>query len=151
MLADNRRERVPTRAAAYQDRVRVRRFVFETLADWQRWRPRGRQAVRRALARGDFLLWVAGHHLGVLPVYDELAAAGGDTLVVQLDAHLDVYNLTDCTEELSHGNFLLHAAGPLPPLINLGSRELLLRPDHVGRYYAAVYPAADLAVDPEPA
>jgi hypothetical protein len=30
MLADNRRERVPTRAAAYADRVHVREFSFET-------------------------------------------------------------------------------------------------------------------------
>src|SRR5262249_34467650 len=85
------------------------------------------------------------------PVYDELASAGGNTLVVQFDAHLDIYNLSDCTEELSHGNFLLHCDGPLPPLVNLGTRELLLSPDHVQRYYSATFPAAALAADPEPA
>jgi arginase family enzyme len=83
-------------------------------------------------------------------VYDELADAK-DALVIQLDAHLDVYNLSDCTAELSHGNFLLHAAGKLPALVNLGSRELLLPAAHVQQYYRAVFPAADLAIDPEPA
>jgi arginase family enzyme len=151
MLADNRRERLPTRAAAYQQHVRVRQFTFEKLADWQRWRSRGRQAVRRAWANGDFLLWVTGNHLGTLPVYDELAAAGGNSLIVQFDAHLDIYNLSDCTVELSHGNFLLHCDGQLPPLVNLGTRELLLPADYVQRYYSATFPAAALAVDPGPA
>jgi arginase family enzyme len=151
MLADNRRERVPTRARAYQPHVRLREFAFEKLEDYEDWRPKARRAVRRAWEKGDFLLWVTGNHLGVLPLYDELAAGGEDTLVVQFDAHLDVYNLTDCTEELSHGNFLLHCAGPLPPVVNLGHRELLLRPDHVARYYRRAVPADELARAPEAA
>jgi agmatinase len=148
MLADNRRETVPTRARAYQEHVRVREFAFQTLAACQSWRATGRRAVRRAWARDDFLLWVAGNHLGVLPLYDELAGRT-DTLVVQLDAHLDVYNLADCTAELSHGNYLLHCAGPLPPIINVGHRELLLPPEHVGRYYRRAIAADELARDPD--
>jgi arginase family enzyme len=151
MLADNRREQVPTRARAYAGRVRTRQFAFDKLAAYQDWRRRGRLAVRQALRQDDFLLWVTGNHLGVLPVYDELAGQAADTLVVQLDAHLDVYNLSDCTDELSHGNFLLHCAGPLPALVNVGARELLLRPEYVGRYYRHVFPAAAVALDPEPA
>ncbi|MCI0463043.1 MAG: arginase family protein [Gemmataceae bacterium] len=151
LLADNRRERMPTRASAYQGQVRLREFSFETPADYRDWRKQARQTIRRALARNDLLLWVAGNHLGVLPVYDELAREPEGTLVVQFDAHLDIYNLSDCTEELSHGNFLLHCAGPLPAVVNLGHRELLLRPEHIGRYYRATFPAPDLAVDPGPA
>ena len=55
-----------------------------------------------------------GNHLSVLPVLEEL---GRDTLVVQFDAHLDIYHLSDCTTEPSHGNFLLHAEGELPALV----------------------------------
>jgi agmatinase len=150
MLADNRREKVPTRALAYQNDVHVQELALPDLADYQDWRRRARRAARQAWRKDEFLLWVSGNHLGVLPVYDELAGQA-DTLVVQLDAHLDVYNLTDCTTDLSHGNFLLHCAGPLPPVVNLGHRELLLRPEHVGAYYAATWSAAELAVDPAPA
>lgn len=150
MLADNRRERVPTRAAAYQERVRIRELSFETLEEYQDWRARGRQAVRQAWRKGDFLLWMTGNHLGALPVYDELSA-GEPALVVQFDAHLDVYNLSDCTEEISHGNFLLHCAGPLPALLNVGHRELLLRPDYVEQFYRETFAAAEIAVDPGPA
>jgi arginase family enzyme len=151
MLADNRREKVPTRAQAYAGQLRLREFDFSKLDDYQAWRTIGRRAVRTALDRGDFLLWVAGNHLGVLPVYDELAEAADGTLVVQFDAHLDVYNLSDCTAELSHGNFLKHCAGPLPRLVNIGHRDQFLRPDYVADYFQHTFGAAELAVDPAPA
>jgi arginase family enzyme len=151
VLADNKRERVPTRARAYQDQVRLREFAFETLPAYRDWRSRGRQAVRQALRQGDFLLWLTGNHLGALPVYDELAEQGGNTLVLQFDAHLDVHHFADCTAEPSHGNFLLHCAVPLPPLVNVGHRELLLLPEYVGQYYRAAHPAERLALDPGPA
>src|SRR5437879_1447768 len=151
MLADNRREQVPTRAKAYSGKVRTREFAFDALPAYQNWRGQARQEVRRVLRNGDFLLWVTGNHLGVLPIYDELAQEAEKTLVVQLDAHLDVYNLSDCTTELSHGNFLLHCAGTLPAVWNVGSRELLLRHEYVQQFYPRVFPAAALAVDPEPA
>jgi arginase family enzyme len=151
ILADNRREKAPTRARAYSGQVLLKEFAFETLAAYQDWRERGRRAVREALRKGDFLLWVTGNHLGVLPVYDDLAASAPATLVVQLDAHLDIHHFSDCTKELSHGNFLLHCAGPLPELINVGHRELLLRPEYVAEYYRHTFPADQLAVDPQPA
>src|SRR5206468_4930753 len=67
MLADNRRERLPTRAEAYQDAVRVRELPFDTLAHFQEWRQRGRRAVQSARKNGDFLFWITGNHLGTLP------------------------------------------------------------------------------------
>jgi arginase family enzyme len=146
VLADNRRERVETRARAYTEHVRIREVPFRTPADYASWRDRGRRAARTALRQEDFLLWVAGNHLGVLPVYDELAGRDED-LVVQLDAHLDVHHFRDCSPELSHGNFLLHCAGPLPPLVNAGHRELLLPADHVARCYRRTFAASELAVD----
>src|SRR5436305_10368242 len=125
MLADNRRERRPTRSRAYQPHVRVKELPFAELSDYADWRERARKAARQALQAGDFLLWVGGNHLSVLPVYEELGAAG-DALVVQFDAHLDLYNLADNPPALNHGNFLRHAAGPLPALVNLGHRDLFL-------------------------
>ena len=150
ILADNRRESVPTRARAYTERVRLREFHFETVDAYAGWRREGRKAVRQVLRTGDFLFWVTGNHLGALPLYDELSGAE-DTLVVQFDAHLDVHHFRDCTSEPTHGNFLLHCDGPLPPLVNVGHRDLLLPADHVGRYYRLTFPAAELAVDPGPA
>jgi agmatinase len=151
MLDDNAREQQPTRARAYQDRVKIKEFSFETLADYDDWRGQARRAVRQAWRKRDQLMWLAGNHLGALPVYEELGQDAAGTLVVQFDAHLDIYNLADCTAELSHGNFLLHAATPLPALVNLGHRELLLRPEYVQRYYQAAFSAADLAIDAGPA
>ncbi len=151
ILADNRRERVPTRAQCYTDKVRQREFHFETLESYVDWRQQGRQAVQRVLQQGDFLFWITGNHLGALPVYDELATSGEDTLVVQLDAHLDIHHFRDCTTELSHGNFLLHCEGRLPPLLNLGHRDLLLMPEYIDKYYRRTISAAELAINPEPA
>ena len=84
--------------------------------------------------------------MGVLPAYEEL---GADALVLQFDAHLDAYNLADCTEELSHGNFMLHADGPLPRIVNVGSRDLFLPEKHVRENFCEVYRAEDVATDPE--
>jgi arginase family enzyme len=152
MLADNRREKIATSARAYAGKVRCHEFSFETLAAYQEWRHQARLAARRVLDQGDFLLWVAGNHLGVLPVYEELGrrqhTPSKRTLVMQLDAHLDIYNLSDCTSELSHGNFLLHAETSLPDIINVGHRELLLRPEYVGKHYRHTVSAAELAIDP---
>jgi agmatinase len=148
ILADNRRERVPTRARCYTNRVRLREIHFETLDAYADWRRRGRQAARQALRSGDFLFWITGNHLGALPVYDELAGDDESTLIVQFDAHLDIHHFRDCTEELSHGNFLLHCAGKLPSLLNLGHRDLLLPSDYVDRYYRQTFAAAELAIDP---
>src|SRR4029078_2326046 len=101
---------------------------------------------RDALGRGDFLIWVAGNHLGALPVYDELAGRARSPaeapLVVQFDAHLDVHHFADCSPELPPGNFLLRCAGPLPRLVNVGHRELLLPEDYVSRFYRAAFPAS---------
>src|SRR5262249_23226725 len=129
--------------------VRFHEFVFDTLTAYRDWRSRARREIRKTLARDDFLLWVAGNHLGVLPLYDELAAKK-NTLVVQFDAHLDIYNLSDCTAELSHANGLFHCAGPLPPLVNVGHRELLLRPSYIAKHFRQTFSAAEIA-DPEPA
>jgi arginase family enzyme len=149
MLADNRREEAPTRARSYTGQVRTREFTLDTLPAYQNWRRHARQIVRQIFKRGEFLLWVTGNHLGVLPVYDELARDAAKTLVLQLDAHLDIYNLSDCTAELSHGNFLLHCAGALPAIWNVGRRELLLPSEYIKKYYRRVFPAASLAADPE--
>jgi arginase family enzyme len=152
MLQDNRRERKPTRAQAYQEHVRTQAFSFDDFSDYQGWKDKARRAIRLVLRKKEFLLWVTGNHLGVLPVYEELGAKRlryPDTLVIQFDAHLDVYNLSDCKSELSHGNFLLRSSEPLPTILNVGARELLLRPDYVCKYYQEVFPAAELAVNPE--
>jgi arginase family enzyme len=144
VLSDTKKEARQIRPTAFRDKLKVREFRFETMAEAAAWRATGRQAAKKALAAGDFLLWLGGNHLSVLPVLEEL---GPETLVVQFDAHLDVYNLHDCTPELSHGNFLLHADGPLPRVVNVGSRDLFLTPKHVGRTFAAVYAADRLAAD----
>lgn len=146
LLADNRRESVATRSRAYDGHVQLRRLAFEKLDDYHDWRGRARRAARRVWRDGNFLLWAAGNHLGVLPVYEELGRLPGRSLVVQFDAHLDIHHFADCTPEPSHGNFLLHAEGPLPAVVNVGHRDLLLPPEYVAKYYRATFPAADLAV-----
>ena len=146
LLADARRETRPARSDSFKDHVRVREFPFETPAQLGDWRKTARGAVRSALKAGDRLLWLAGNHLAALPIYEEL---GPDALVIQLDAHLDIYNLADCTPELSHGNFLLHAQDRLPAVVNVGSRDLFLPGEHVGQHYREAHGAEEVAADPE--
>lgn len=147
ILDDNAAETAPTRSDAYKDQLQIREVVFETPRSLLDWRKRGRTLAKQCLEEDDFTFWLAGNHLGVLPVLEEL---GKDTLVVQFDAHLDIYALHDTTKELSHGNFLSHAQS-LPRLVNVGTRDLFLKPETVAKTFDGVYPAADLAVDPSPA
>jgi arginase family enzyme len=144
ILDDNRRETAPTRAEAYHAQVQLREYAFETLEAYQDWRAQARQAARAGLGKDRFLLWLTGNHLGVLPVYEELGATG-NTVILQFDAHLDIQNFAASTTEPSHGNFLLHAEGSLPAIINIGHRDLLLQPDHVRNFYRRAIPAAELA------
>lgn len=154
MLDDNRRERLPTRARAYQKHVRTHTFSFDRLSDYQDWKQQARRVIRQAIRKKEFLFWITGNHLGALPLYEELGAGlmpESETVVIQFDAHLDVYNLSDCKSELSHGNFMLHSSERLPTILNIGARELLLRPEYVCQYYQEVFSAADLAVNSQPA
>src|SRR5579871_3613204 len=150
MLADNRRERKPTRARSYQKHVRLKEFTFETLPDYESWHRQARQAAKQALTKDQFLLWIGGNHISALPVLEELGAMPG-SLVVQLDAHLDAYTLTDSTEHLSHGNFLLHAENPVPPILHVGHRDLFLPADSIDAHFKETFSAEDLALAPEAA
>jgi arginase family enzyme len=151
MLADNRRETVPTRANVYAGKVTCRRFAFETLQSYQDWQEEAQRTVHRAWRSKEFLLWVTGNHLGALPIYEELGRSAKRTLVVQLDAHLDIQNFAECTTEPSHGNFVLHCRPPRPKIINIGNRDLLMPSDYVQRYYQAAFSAQQFTIDPEPA
>lgn len=148
VIADNRREQVETRATCYMPHLRIKETHFETLADLQNWRRRGRQLARSILNKGEFLLWFSGNHLGVLPVYEELANLP-QSVVVQFDAHLDIHHFRDCSEELSHGNFLLHAEEKLPPILNIGHRDLLLPAGYVAKTFTGAIPATQLALNPQ--
>jgi agmatinase len=145
-LDDTAAEDHPTRPHKYARLLRMEEHLFETLEQVQGWRRTGREAARRLLAAEDFVLWLAGNHLGVLPVYEEL---GPDAVVVQFDAHLDCYDLHDTTEGLCHGNWLLHPEGPLPKVVNVGHRDLFLLPADVRRVFAETHPAEAVAADIE--
>lgn len=144
ILDDTERETRPCRADVLRGNVRVKEFEFDTLAEVSDWRKRGRVAAKQSLKSRDFLLWLGGNHLSALPVLEEL---GTETLVVQFDAHLDVYAFHDNTEELSHGNFLTHFETPRPRLVNVGHRDLFLTDDETRETFEAVYPAWEVAAD----
>ncbi len=145
LLEETRAETRPTRSHCFKDQIRIKEFTFENMDDLSRWQKTGRNAVRQVWKQEDFLVFLGGNHLGVLPVYEEL---GADALVIQLDAHLDIYNLSDCTEEPSHGNFLLHAQGELPHVINLGHRDLFLIREHIEKHYHKTISALEVIHEP---
>jgi agmatinase len=151
LLADALREVVddtadeiqPVRASAYAAKLNIKEHRFDTMQALASWKETGRRAARQALAAADFLIWLGGNHLGALPLLETLEP---DTLVVQFDAHLDIYNLRDCKPELCHGNFLLHAER-LPRIVNVGCRDLFLTAKHVGKTFEAVFASDRIAAD----
>lgn len=146
IIDDTARETRPSRADAFRGKLKVREAAFETLDQVADWRKRGRQLAKQALKARDFLIWLGGNHLGVLPVFEELPP---DTLVVQFDAHLDVYEFHDTTRELSHGNFLRHLPAARPRFVNVGHRDLFQTPEQIGEFFDATFSAEDVAGDTE--
>jgi len=144
ILDDTEAETRPCRADCLRGNVEVREFAFETMQQIRSWRKTGRAAVRETLKAGDFLLWLGGNHLSVLPVLEEL---GRECVVVQFDAHLDVYAFHDTTAELSHGNFLRHIETPRPRLVNVGHRDLFLTPPEISETFEATHSAVDVATN----
>ena len=144
LLADNRVETRPTRCDAYRGLVKVKELAFDTPQAVQRWRGIGRQTVRQCLKSGDRVVWLGGNHLSVLPVYEELSP---DTLVFQFDAHFDIYQLHNVTSNLANGNFLLHAETDLPPIVNVGHRDLFLLPGEINTRFTAAYSSLAIAND----
>jgi len=144
ILDDAAAETQPTRAEALRDCLEMDEVAFDTVDDLRDWRETGRELAREQLDDSDFVLWLAGNHLAVLPVLEEL---GPDALVIQFDAHLDIHAFHDTTPELSHGNFLLHATVPLPKLVNVGHRDLLLMAEEIDAVFADAIPAEDVACE----
>ena len=143
-VADADEETEPVRPQAYTGDLEIIEFDFATVKELTNWRATGRAAARDGLKSGDFTLWLAGNHLGVLPVYDEL---GANDLVVQLDAHLDCYDLAGTLDTLSHGNFLRDIKSPRPQIVVLGHRDLFLPPGRVAKWIDAAVPAAECHQD----
>jgi arginase family enzyme len=151
ILDENRRETRPTRCDAYRGLVKVRELAFGTPKAVAGWRLLGRQAARQPLKAGDRTVWLGGNHLSVLPVYEELGADedSAKTLVIQFDAHLDVYQTRDVNPHPANGNFLLHADGTLPPVVNVGHRDLFLLQPEIRERFAAVHSAVQVATNPD--
>lgn len=146
MLADNGRERRPHRGKAYQNQVRIEELDLATPADANQWRESANSFVKRCLAKCEFFVWIGGNHLSVLPVYESLSSLD-DSLVVQLDAHLDVYHFADTVRELSHGNFVRQLPAHRPEIINIGHRDQFLKPETIAKNFRSAHGIEDLATD----
>jgi len=144
LLDDNAQEDRPMRPDAYAESLFLQEVEFQTLDDLATWRSEGRKRLNDAFRHGERVIWLGGNHLSVLPVYEELGGSKSN-LVLQFDAHLDVYQLHDINPNPSNGNFLLHSETPLPAIVNLGHRDLFLPPAEIKKHFAAAYSALEIA------
>lgn len=143
-IQDEQLEEAETRPRSYTRQLSISEVEFNTTETLSNWRQTGGELARELFQEKEFTLWLAGNHLGVLPVLDELPE---DTLVIQLDAHLDIYNLHDTESELSHGNFLLHQKSKNHHIWNVSSRDLFLMQTDIAQVYDRVIPAEEVAQD----
>jgi len=145
MLDDVKKEKRPTRGRAFRDQVNIEEMKFDAPASIADWRQSSQRVAKRVLDRGDFLIWLGGNHLNVLPVYEELGSR--DVSVLQFDAHIDIYNLDANKKELNHGNWVRHIE-KLPEIVNVGHRDLFLTPKSIHEFFETAYSTADIARDP---
>lgn len=140
IVDDTQRETKATRQKALEA-ITVDEVEFDDLASLAKWETLGATAAKAALKASDFTLWLGGNHLSVKPLFDALDPG---TLVVQLDAHLDCYDLHDTHSTLSHGNFLREVRNPI---VTLGHRDLFLKPKAIAKTFLDAHSAEDLAID----
>jgi len=143
MLTDAHEETTAARSHGWRESVEIHEESFPDIDSLGRWRTTADAILKEVLGRGEFPIWVSGNHLGVLPVYEAL---GGDTLILQIDAHLDIQNWSDSETALSHGNFIRHSNGRAA-IVNLGHRDLMATPKEVSRYFAAAHGAESVRFD----
>ena len=146
LLDDNRHERRPTRSGVYQEHVHIKELALDTPAQYDGWRTKARVAAKDALDAGEFLIWIGGNHLSVMPLYEELGARDR-SLIVQFDAHLDIYHHDDTKQDLSHGNFIRYLPEPRPEIVNIGHRDQFLRTEEIHEHFAAAVGAITLGND----
>ena len=151
LLDDNDEEDRPMRGNAYTENLFLQQVDFDSMEELADWRSEGRTRLKEAFRHDERVIWLGGNHLSVLPVYEELGESGdgAKTLVVQFDAHLDVHQFQDIHPTPANGNFLLHADGPLPTVVNVGHRDLFLLPADIRAAFAATHSALQLATQPE--
>jgi agmatinase len=145
MFDDNALEERPTRGDAYRDLVSVKDLTFGTTKVLNAWKQTGRKALKQSLNAREQVIWLGGNHFSVLPVYEEL---GTGTLVIQLDAHLDIHQFHDVMPTPANGNFLLHSDAALPQIVNVGHRDLLLHPKEWRGTFAQAISSVEVATDP---
>ena len=141
-IDDTAEEVEETRPHSFADTLTILEHSFTDIDSLRKWKRTGCETARSLLDANTPLLWLAGSHLGVMPIYEELDP---DDLVIQFDAHFDVYDLHDVTSTLSPGNFLLHGEKQLPRIINLGNRDLFLTHEYIAEVYESHYPSEMIA------
>jgi agmatinase len=144
LIEDNSTETRATRNNTYDQLIDQREVNFPHVKALQSWQTVGKQTLRQLLKAKHRVLWLGGNHLSVLPVYEEL---GSETLVIQFDAHLDVYQLHDINPHPANGNFLLHTDGTLPTIVNVGHRDLFLPRKEIEKTFTVAHSALDVHRD----
>lgn len=145
LLADVLREAVDdaaheggkTRQSNFAEFLHFFESGFDTPALIATWRTDAGRIARDECLPADFSLWLGGNHLSVLPLLESLSPTD---LVIQLDAHLDCYDLAGNTEELNHGNFLKELkAKTRPKIAHVGHRDLFLPAKRVAKHVDTVF------------
>ncbi|MEZ6141864.1 MAG: arginase family protein [Zavarzinella sp.] len=144
ILEDAATEKRKARSRVFAGKIHTHSCDFSTLEKIQNWEATAHQVLQKLLGK-EFILWCGGNHLSVKPVYEHLPA---DTLVIQFDAHLDVYHLHEVEKSLSHGNFLIHLGEKLPPIVQIGHRDLFLPQKHISKYFTTTFSSLEWSKDP---
>ncbi len=144
LLTDNDAEQNSGyRPKAYDRKVVCEEHEFPDLKALSNWRSLAREDISGKLQDRHRIIWLGGNHLSVLPIYEELGKQKDKVVVLQADAHLDIQQFHDVTEDLANGNFLLHAEGKLPSIVNIGHRDLLTSPKLWSKKFTAAYSSLD--------
>jgi agmatinase len=151
IVEDQEMESSPIRSQAYTEKLQLLEVEFEDLKSLAAWQSLGVELAQKHFQRAlksksghrPFMLWLGGNHLSIAPIYQTL---GKKDLIIQFDAHLDIFDLHDTKQSLTHGNFIRHGSYSVP-IINIGHRDLLIPQNDIQQFFEKAIAVEDMTPD----
>jgi len=90
------------------NRIKLIKLHFSSLSEIISWEASVKNTLNSIISKGAIPILIGGNHLSVLPLYKLYSKMNTNIGIVIFDAHHDLLETKDTSNNISHGNFLRH-------------------------------------------